>query len=626
LLLLPLAGFARAADYDVAVYGATLSGIAAALNAAASGRTVALVDPNARIGGMAANGLSFSDFRSLEALGGTYRDYTRRVERYYIGRHGAGSQQVKDCYFGTLAEPNVALTVMKQMLAEQPRVRVFIRHRLESVAAAPPRRGLAAIRSAAFTDLTRGGRLEIPARFFIDATYEGDLAARAGARYRIGRESTRDYGERFAGVIYFEGGRILPGSTGEGDRRVQCYNYRILMTREASNRVAVARPARYDRAEYVASIPHFRSGRLQHAFSVNHDGVLRIQMIPNGKSDMNDIKNAPLRLSLPGENNDYPEGSPEVRARILERHKDYALGLIWFLQNDPEVPEPIRREANEWGLAKDEFEESGHFPEQLYIREARRIEGEYKFREQDALMAPGSVRAPVHADAIAIGDYALNCHGERKPGPIHPSITEGDFGYADIAPFQVPYGILVPKGVANLLVPVAVSATHVGYSCLRLEPTYTAMGQAAGIAAHLALEAGAVARDVPPERIQEILHARGAKTVYVTDVEPGAPLFLAAQYFGTRGFFADLRDPRRVVYQGWQKRYSLQYAWAMPEHALEPEKPLDRALAGRWLARLPEGELRAKAAADPALRADGTLTRGAFLERLYRLCHTRPAR
>jgi hypothetical protein len=622
LLARPGGGSQLPQSFDVLVYGGTAAGIAAAVNAAESGRTVALVEPTARVGGVVTGGLSYTDFKSFEAIGGTFRDYTRRVERYYRDKYGADSQQVKDCYFGVHAEPHVALAVFRQMLAEQPRVKLFLRHRLESVALASPREGAATINAARFQPLPSSETVELRARVFIDATYEGDLAAFAGAPYKVGRESTREYGERLAGHLYYHDRQMLPGSTGEGDARVQCYNYRLTMTRRPDNRVPVSRPANYDRAEFAPVIEHFKSGRVKQVFTVTPEGILRTRWMPNEKADINDIKGAPLRMSLMGENYDYPDGDYAARERIVARHRDYTLGLIWFLQNDPEVPAAIRAEASEWGLAKDEFEETGHFTPQLYIREARRIVGEYVFTERDALMGAGSVRAPLHKDSIAIGDYSLNCHGEQPPGKFHPSVAEGDFSYPTV-PFQIPYGVIVPRKVANLLVPVAVSASHVGYSALRLEYTYTAMGQAAGIAAHVALARNVPVNKVPVEEVQKILHERGAYTVYFADVDARSPYFRAAQYFGTRGFFHHLIDPRQITFTPPKPlRPGHQYSEAMPQHAAALDQPVDEKLARHWIGLLPSAALRERANANAALRADGRLTRGEFLRRLYQLVTT----
>jgi hypothetical protein len=484
------------------------------------------------------------------------------------------------------------------MIDETKGLTVRTEHRLAAVEVAGKR--IAAVRLAG-----PKGEERIAARAFIDASYEGDLAAAAKVPYRIGRESTREYGERFAGVLFFDQGKILPGSTGEADTHTQCYNFRLIMTDRPENRVPVEKPEGYRRSDYVSLLPHFRSGRIRQIFTEPASGILRVQKIPNGKADINDIKNAPIRLSLAGQNDAWPDGSPKERRRIYDHHKQYTLGLLWFLQNDSEIPEPIRAKAKEWGWARDEYADNGYFPPALYIREARRIVGEYIFTERDTQPAPNSVRAPLHSNAVAIGDYSLNSHGHQAPGPLYPDLVEGDFAYPT-APFQIPYGVIVPRGIDNLLVPVAVSASHVGFSALRLEPTWTAMGHAAGLAVHLALADDKPMRDVDVAAIQRVLHRQGQATTYTPDVPPSSPLFAAAQWAGLRGYFDDVVEYRTAKWEPSKLRHGLQYSFAFPNQFVEPEKPLDDRLRGKWSARLGRDLPEAR-------------TRGAFLQAAYQL-------
>ena len=596
VLLAFIASTAGAAD--IVVYGATPAGIAAAVTAARTGRSVELLEPSARVGGLLTGGLSYTDFRTQESVTGFFREYLDEVLGYYSTTYGPDSQQVKDCFFGAHAEPKVSLEILQSLLNREPSLTVKTGWRLDSVQTAAVQGSEVRILAA----LSDGGdRLE--GKAFIDASYEGDLAAAAGAPYRVGRESAQEYGERFAGRLYMQGGKILPGSTGEGDGLVQCYNFRILMTRDPALLVPLAKPERYRRDEYAEAMPHFHGGVLEKAFTENHDGVLRIQMLPNGKADINDIKHSPLRLALPGETNGWPEGSAADRKRIFERHKGYALGLLWFLQTDPDLPESIRANAREWGFAKDEFEETGHFPPALYVREARRIVGRFVFTERDTQPAVG-VRAPLHQDSIAIGDYSLNSHGHGKAGALHPGVTDGDFSQST-APFQVPYGVIVPQRVSNLLVPVALSASHVGYSALRLEPTWTALGHAAGLAADLALASGSGMKDVVVSDLQARLLSQRAALIFTSDVTVGSPLFETVQRFGLRGFLHDAAEAHPSAFGSLEHRHGLQYAWPFPHHALRPEMELDAGLRRLWMARLTASEKK-RAPQDK-------VTRGEFL-------------
>jgi hypothetical protein len=584
---------------DVAVYGATPAGIAAAIVAARQGHRVALLEPTNHFGGLLTGGLSYTDFRTQESVTGFFREYMDRVLAFYQRSYGPDSPQVRDCFLGAHAEPRVSEHILRELVAAEKSLSLHTGWRLQTASGSPR------IASAAFQ--TPSGPHTLRARFWIDATYEGDLAAAAKVPYRLGRESTREYGERLAGVLYFDQGRILPGSTGEADPHTQCYNFRVIMTNRASNRVPVPRPASYRREEYTHLLPHFQSGRITEIYTEAPTGIFRLQRIPNDKSDMNDIKQAPIRVALPGENDAWPEGDAATRARIHQRHLDYAIGLLYFLANDEALPPAIRAKAREWGLASDEFTDTRHLPPALYIREARRIRGEYTFTEHDTQPAPRSVRTALQPDSIAIGDYALNSHGHQPAGPLYPTLVEGDYAFST-TPFQIPYGVIVPLGVDNLLVPVAVSATHVGFSALRLEPAWTALGHAAGLAAALALARDIPARDVPPASIRRLLHAQRQATIYTADIPPAHPLFPAVQWAGQHGFLHDLVDYRTAVLSPLRKRHGLQYSYAFPNHAVEPDKPLDPALREAWKKRVPCGN------------APDANTRGAFLEAVYRQC------
>ncbi len=586
-------------DVDVAVYGSTPAGIAAAVMAARQGRKVALVEPTGHFGGLLTGGLSYTDFRTQESVTGFFREYMDRVFAHYVRTYGKESAQVRDCFLGAHAEPQVSDRILREMVSEQKTLTLRTEWRLRTVT------GGARVRAATFE--TPGGRAEVKAKFWIDGSYEGDLAAPAGVPYRLGRESTREFGERFAGVLFFDQGKILPGSTGVADAHTQCYNFRVIMTNRKENMAPVPRPETYRREEFTQLIPFFTSGRITEIYTESHAGIFRLQRIPNDKSDMNDIKQAPIRIALPGENDGWPEGDTAVRQKIHQRHLDYAMGLIYFLQNDEALPAGIRAKAREWGLAKDEFVKTAHMPPALYIREARRIRGESTFTEHDTQPAPGSVRTAVQKDAVAIGDYSLNSHGHQAGGPLYPTLVEGDFSFST-TPFQIPYSVMVPQKVENLLVPVAVSASHVGFSALRLEPTWTALGHAAGVAAHMALATGGRARGVDVATLRRQLHEQGQATIYASDVAPGSRYFAAVQWAGQHGFLHDIVEYRTAVLEPLKRRHGLQYSHAFPLHAVEPEKAMDERLRALWEKRVPCGS---------APRAN---TRGAYLEAVYQQC------
>ena len=617
LLCLFFAGYGRVhsqkANYDVVIYGATPSGIFAAINAARQGHSVALVEEYEHIGGLMTGGLSFTDFLSLEALGGTFNEYRIRALAYYESMYGKNSQQVADCYFGVNAEPKVTLQIFTKMLSELPGIQVLTQHRIVKVKGEKNAQDVSKILSATFLNLNTGKQLPLTGEVFIDATYEGDLAVMAGAEYRIGRESRSEYCERFAGHIFSKGGQILTGGTGEGDKKVQAYNFRIIMTDSVPNRRMIEKPDNYHREKYLPIASVFSSGKVKQIFTVNAEGILRVQPIANRKADINDIKNAPVRMSSLGKNYDYPDASAEVRSRIIREHREHILGMIYFLQNDESIPSSVRDEAKVWGLAKDEFIDNDNFPYRLYIREARRIMGDSVFTERDTYQAPNSIRSVLHPHSVAICDYALNCHGVSAPGPVYPEMTEGDFNHLP-QPFQIPYEVMLPRRFQNLLVSVAISSSHVGFCGIRLEPTWSALGQAAGLAAHLSIKNGGNVNKINVASLQTLLLKTNAKIIYVSDVEATSPYFEAIQYFGAKGFFHDLYSLQQVNLVPLPI-IKLQYRSAALYHNIEPEKNLDKSLANHWIEKIPSKQQLNAA----KLYQSKTWTRGEFLSALYQL-------
>ncbi len=584
---------------DVLIYGGTPAGISAALAAAHDGEQVLLVEPTARLGGLATCGLSHPDFRTFEGLNGAFLDFTRRVERHYRETYGPDSQQVKDCLHGTHAEPKVSLFVYEQMLAEQPRVRVW-RERVLTAVHTTAVDGAKRITDVTFSENT-GAQRTVTAKVFIDATYEGDLMARAGVKYHVGREASSEYDESLA----------PPAADGQ----LQAYNFRLIATREAANRVTPTAPPGYQRDEFVGVLPLLETGRIKKVFDYPHDCLYKAQIphLPNGKLDINDVSRGIVRLSLPGENLAWPEGDAAARRRIFDEHVRWDVGLLYFLQNDNAVPSKFRDEARQWGWCQDEFTGSDHLPPQLYVREARRMAGDYVFTEHDADPAPGDARSVLRPDAIAMGDYGPNCHGTAHEGSRFGGKHTGEF-YKSVSPYQIPYGVLVPRDVENLLVPVACSASHVGFCALRLEPIWSSLGQAAGHAAHLAKSGNVPVQKVKVAKLQSQLHAVGGATIYFSDMSPGHPDFAAVQWWGTAGGFHGLAPaPEKRGQRG--KNIVGQYYEKFPNHAAELDKPLDPVVAQRWQ------KLAAALSipTDQLPNADGRLTRGDWLRAAWKL-------
>jgi len=268
--------------------------------------------------------------------------------------------------------------------------------------------------------------------------------------------------------------------------------------------------------------------------------ALSIAELPNSKTDVN-MNPRPLGFPFAEINYAYPEAGWAERDRITAQIRNITLGLLYFLQNDPQVPAAHRELANRYHMAKDEFTDNGSFPWQLYVREARRIVGLYTLSERDVTVGPELGRTPVHSDSIAAGEFPIDSFPVRKREPGHEKALEGYILMLDqfTRPYQIPYRIMVPESTDALLVPVAASATHVAFSTIRLEPTWMAMGQAAGVAAHLAIAAGRQPRDVDVDRLQRTLLRQGQVLTYFKDIDQHHPAYAALQYFGARGFFKD---------------------------------------------------------------------------------------
>lgn len=571
-----LRGEESARSADVVVYGGTPAGIAAACLAADQGRTVLLVEPHRWVGGLVTNGLSHTDLRSVQSTSGFWWDFTQRVKRHYAEKHGADSKVVKDLLEGNFGEPKANRLVFEQMLAARKGVTVLKAHTL--VGAKSTRSTPASISEII---VARGAeKTALRARMFVDASYEGDLMAAAGCRFAVGREDEAAYGERLA--------KDVPKG---GDGQVQGYNFRWCMTREESNKLPAPRPEGYDRSQFLPLLALYAIGKLDRVFGEQgQKAIFKVQppFLPNGKTDINDMSHGVVRLSMPDINDAYPTGDAATRARIVEEHRRHQLGMLYFLQNDDDVPARIREDAQSWGFCKDEWPENDHLPEQLYIREARRMIGAHIFTQNDTKWSPEDVRLPLEEDSIAIGDYSHNCHGTGRTGSRFDGKHTGEF-YQRNAPFQIPYGTIVPNEIANLLVPVAVSSSHVGFGALRLEPTWTAMGHAAGLAAHLALAMESPeAKKISIKRLQRLLHQTGAATVYVSDVRPDSADFAAVQWLAQRGGFHHLMTPPDGRQPEWGKLFG-QYCPPYPFHAARLDDPMDDTTYGYWVRISPPG-------------------------------------
>ena len=526
--------------FDSVIVGGTPAGIMAGITVARAGRRAVILERTAHIGGLPANGLGATDIATRGATGGLFLDFVRRVKQHYSETYGADAQQVRDSSDGYRFEPHVAELVLHNMIAEcgdKLEVRTLRQFNHE------PRNAIkdgAALRQIRVLDRESGSEEIYSASVFVDAAYEGDLAAAAGAPYMLGREGADEFGEPCAGKFYQRWGASADEeySTGQGDNAIQSYNYRLPLTTNEANMRPIEKPATYNRDEYASLIDDVKRNRFAGPPTpLEFDGIGAITnmvRIPNDKVDGNNQHAAFISTDLPEENWPYPTASWDWRDRFARRLRDYILGLFYFAQNDPALPAGFRRRCNRWALSLDEFQENDHFPRQIYVREGRRIRGEYLFTAHDALSKRGS-RA--HMTSITASHYALDSHAclKREEGRPH---LDGIFSYRT-RPYCVPYGVIVPLEVENLLIPVPASATHIGFSTLRMEPCWMALGEAAGIAINVSLDAGLSVRAANVVEMQRRLLAAGAVLSYFEDAAPGNPHYESLQFFALRGFLGD---------------------------------------------------------------------------------------
>ena len=505
LFLLTVTAFAAEplpVETEVCVYGGTPSGVIAAVAAARQGHTVSLVDINAHTGGVVSGGLVATDMGDRKTVGGLADEFFLRIVRHYREKFGDDSPQLKACRNGYTFEPHVAEAVFDAMLAEQPRVRVFHRLRYRSVAmgedkgtrgqgdkgkdgAAPAN----SIASLTVEDPRDGSTRTFTAKVFIDASYEGDVMAGAHVPYRVGRESRAEFGEYLAGVSMGP-----KEQRGLGDHRTMAYNYRVSATSDTANRVLFPKPEHYDPSPFVAT--HGKRIKEGKAQSFGDFFTTLEKAHPGAKYDVN-------WFDFPGDSEGYADGNWETRDRIAARIRDHAQSLLYYMQNDPELPEAFRTASRAWGLPKDEFADNGHWPFQLYVREGRRMLGRTILREQDLTQDRWK------SDGIATGGYGVDCHVVqllREGNRLVPEHTR----HVACNNYDIPYASLTPPDVENLLVPVCCSTTHVAYCSLRMEPVFMMLGHAAGDAAHLALADAVSVQKVDTQKLRAILQKEGA--------------------------------------------------------------------------------------------------------------------
>ncbi len=536
LLCCLLAVAVAAESFDVVIYGGTSSAVTAAVQVTKMGKTVVIVSPDKHLGGLSSGGLGYTDSGNTSSVGGLSREFYRRVYEKYQN-DDAWRWEKKDKYAnegqGTKAmlhdektmwifEPHIAEAVFDEWVAETkiPVVRNALLDREKGVKKAGTK---------IVSITTLDGRI-FDGKQFIDATYEGDLLAAAGVSYHVGREANSQYGETWngnqVGILHHRhwfkaeavdpykkpgdpsSGLVKyvsadpPGLRGEADKRVQAYCFRTCLTKNPANRFPFPKPAGYDPSDYELMLRVFNYG-WRETFD-------KFDMIPNLKTDTNN--HGPFSADFIGENYDYPEASYERRNEIIANHVRYQQGWYYFIANDPRVPDDVRNKMSEWGLAKDEFIDNGHWPHQLYIREARRLVGEYITTENDCL----GKRTPPRP--VGMGSYALDSHNVRRYiTPEGYVQNEGDIGVTPKRPYGIDFGSLLPKRTecTNLTVSVCIGTSHIAFGSVRMEPVFMILGQSAATAAVFAIEDNVFVQDIDYPKLKERLLADGQRLVYV---------------------------------------------------------------------------------------------------------------
>jgi hypothetical protein len=536
-------GIARAEEtFDVVVYGGTSAGVIAAVQAKKMGKTAVIVGPDKHLGGLTSGGLGWTDTGNKSVIGGLARDFYHRVWKAYQ-KDETWTFQKKSEYGGkgqgtpAIDGKNRTMWIFEPRVAEavyEDYVREFAIpvHRDEWL----DRKNGVKREGGKITSITMLSGETFAGNMFIDATYEGDLMATAGVDYHVGREGRDVYGEDWNGVQttvlhhrhHFGGvptpvspyvvpgdpnsgvlpriSAAPPGERHAGDKKVQAYCYRMCLTHDPENRIPFSEPDGYDAGQYELLARIYEAG-WRETFD-------KFDPIPNHKTDTNN--HGPMSTDNIGFNYDYPEASYERRQEILTEHETYQKGWLWFHCTDPRVPKDIQDKMKTWGLPKDEFTENGHWPHQIYVREARRMIGELVMTENELLQRK---KTP---DAIGMGSYTIDSHNvQRYITPEGFVQNEGDIG-VKCPPYKIAYGSMVPKKeqCENLLVPVCVSSSHIAFGSIRMEPVFMILGQSAATAAVTAINDDIAVQDVPYDKLRTRLLADGQVIDY--DAPPTA--------------------------------------------------------------------------------------------------------
>jgi len=510
--------------YDVVIYGGTSGGAAAAVQTSRMGKSAILIEPGQHLGGLSSGGLGATDIGNKAAIGGIAREFYRRVKKHYDDpaswrqerqeayRSGRSTEAASEDAMWTF-EPHVAEQLMNELVKEA-KVPVVLGERLDLKSGVEKKDGAIVSIRMESGNVYRGRR-------FIDATYEGDLLALAGVSFRVGREANSIYGETLNGVqvthavkhqlmsgvdpFVKKGDKTSgllpgvvagpPGEDGSGDKRVQTYNFRLCLTDVKANQIPFTKPAGYDPLRYELLLRNFEAGETRAPWNPI--------FMPNRKTDVNN--NYGFSTDNIGLNYAWPEGDYAARDKIFQEHLLYTQGLIWTLATNERVPLKVREEVNRFGLCMDEFKPTGGWPHQLYVREARRMIGAYVMTQSDCQ------RKRTAEDAVGLGAYNMDSHNvQRYIDEKGNARNEGDIQVA-VSPYPISYRAIIPKQseCTNLFAPVALSASHIAYGSIRMEPVFMVLGQSAATAAVQSIDGGVSVQKVDYANLRERLLADG---------------------------------------------------------------------------------------------------------------------
>ena len=529
-------------DYDIVIYGGTSAGISAAIQSSRMGKTVLLIEPTNRIGGLTTGGLGATDIGNKQVVGGISREFYQNIKSYYqdpknwkwqkSDEYNQDRNTSNEDAMWTF-EPSAAMEVYKKMMAVE-KIDLVFGQKLN-------RDNGVKKQGARIVEITMDSGTSYNGKMFIDATYEGDLMATAGVSYTVGRESNKQYGETLNGVqandytvtlrrtisrnsihhnfiagvdpyvvkgnpssgllpFIIEGG---PGIDGSSDKGIQAYCFRMTLTDHPENRIPFSKPKNYNEQEYELLFRNYEAadGPIEEMYHYGDPLVPWINTpMPNRKTDTNNQKG--FSTDFIGQNFEYPEASYEEREKIIDRHRDYQQGLMWSLAYHPRIPEKVRNVVSKWGTCKDEYVREDGWQQQLYVREARRMISDYVMTQKDC------EGFEVANDPVGMGAYGMDSHQVQRYVDANGFVqNEGNVEAPFPAPYPISYRSMIPKGTecSNLLVPVCVSATHIAFGSIRMEPVFMVLGQSAATAASMAIDDGVTIQDISYPKLNAVL-------------------------------------------------------------------------------------------------------------------------